>query len=101
MVSARWIAIAWLEVFRERPNIKSAEIKESIKNQFQVDISLDEAFRARQITLEILKGRFAYQFERARDYCKELRVSNLGSTTKINIHTSTLHFKRMYVCLAA
>ena len=101
MVSARWIAIAWLEVFRERPNIKSAEIKESIKNQFQVDISLDKAFRARQITLEILKGRFAYQFERARDYCKELRVSNLGSTTKINIHTSTLHFKRMYVCLVA
>ena len=101
MVSARWIAIAWLEVFRERPNIKSAEIKESIKNQFQVDISLDRAFRVRQITLEILKGRFAYQFERARDYCKELRVSNLGSTTKINIHTSTLHFKRMYVCLVA
>ena len=49
----------------------------------------------------MLKGRFAYQFERARDYCEELKVSNPGTTTKINLHTPTLHFKRMYVCLAA
>ena len=47
MVFARWIAIALLEVFRGRPNIKSSEIKEGIKNQFQVDVSLDKAFRAR------------------------------------------------------
>ena len=60
MVSASWIAIAWLEVFRERPNIKSAEIKKGIKNQFQVDISLDKAFMARLIVLEMLNGRFAY-----------------------------------------
>ena len=66
MVSARWIAIALLEVFRGRPNIKSVEIKEGIKNKFQVDVSLDKAFRARQIALEMLKGRFTYQFERAR-----------------------------------
>ncbi|XP_023907265.1 uncharacterized protein LOC112018962 [Quercus suber] len=101
MVSARLITVAWLEMFRGRPNIKSAEIKEGIKNQFQVDISLDKAFRARQIALEMLKGRFAYHFERARDYCEELRVSNLGTTAKINLHIPTLHFNRMYVYLAA
>ena len=70
-------------------------------SQFQVDISLDKAFRSRQIALEMLKGRFAYQFERVRDYCEELRSSNPGTTTKITLHTPTLHFKRMYVCLAA
>ena len=101
MVSVRWIAIALLEVFRGRPNIKSVEIKEGIKNKFQVDVSLDKAFRARQIALEMLKGRFTYQFERARDYCEELRVSNPGTIAKINLHTPTLHFKRMYMCLAA
>ena len=101
MVSVKWIAVAWLKVFREKPNIKSAKIKEGIKNQFQVDISIDKAFRVRQIALEMLKGRFAYQFERARDYCEELRVSNPSTTTKINLHTPTLHFKRVYVCLAA
>nr|POE89353.1 hypothetical protein CFP56_01717 [Quercus suber] len=58
MVSARWIAVAWLEVFKGKPNIKSAEIKEGIKNQFQVDISLDKAFRARQIALEMPKGSY-------------------------------------------
>ena len=47
MVSARWIVVAWLKVFRGRTNIKSVEIKEGIKNQFQVDISLDKAFRAK------------------------------------------------------
>ena len=101
MVSTRWIAVAWLEVFKGRPNIKNAEIKEGIKNQFQVDISLDKTFRARQIALEMLKGRFVYQFERARDYCEELRVSNPGTKTKINLHTPRLQLKRMYVCLAA
>ena len=60
MVSAKWITVAWLKVFRGRTNIKSVEIKEGIKNQFQVDISLDKAFKARQIVLEMLKGRFAY-----------------------------------------
>ena len=34
------------------------------------------------------------------DYCEELRVSNPGTIAKINLHTPTLHFKRMYVCLA-
>ena len=34
MVSARWIAVTWLEVFRGRPKIKSAEIKEGIMSQF-------------------------------------------------------------------
>ena len=101
MVSTRWIAVAWLEVFKGRPNIKNAEIKEGIKNQFQVDISLDKAFKARHIVLEMLKGRFVYQFERARDYCEELRVSNPGTKTKINLHTPTLQLKIMYVCLAA
>ena len=101
MVSTRWIAVAWLKVFRGRTNIKSVEIKEGIKNQFQVDISLNKAFRAKYIALEMLKGRFAYQFERARDYCEELKVSNLSTTAKINLHTPTLHFKRMYMCLAA
>lgn len=48
----------------------------------------------------MLKGRFSYQFERARDYCEELRVSNPGTIAKINLHTPTLHFKRMYVYLA-
>ncbi|KAL0010930.1 hypothetical protein SO802_006038 [Lithocarpus litseifolius] len=95
MVFARWIAVAWLEVFIERPNITSVEINEGIKNQFQVDLSLDKAFRARQIALEMLKRRFAYQFERARDYCEELRSSNSNTTTKINLHTPTLHFKRI------
>jgi len=31
IVSAKWIAVAWLEVFRGKPNIKIAEIKEGIK----------------------------------------------------------------------
>ncbi|XP_030936226.1 uncharacterized protein LOC115961374 [Quercus lobata] len=63
MVSARWIAVTWLEVFRGRPKIKSAEIKEGIMSQFLVDISLNKAFRSRQIALEMLKGRFAYQLK--------------------------------------
>ena len=47
MVSARWIVVTWLEVFRRRPKIKSAKIKEGIMSQFQVDICLDKAFRSR------------------------------------------------------
>ena len=31
MVFAMWIAVAWLEVFRGRPNIKRAEIKKQKK----------------------------------------------------------------------
>ena len=91
-MSIRWIAITWLEVFRGRPKIKSAEIKEGIMSQFQVDISFDKAFRSRQIALEMLKRRFVYQFERARDYCEELKSSNPDTTTKTNLHTPTLHF---------
>ena len=72
-----------VRLFRGRPNIKIIEIKEGIMSQFQVDISLDKAFRSRQIALEMLKGRFAYQFERARDYCEELRSFNPGKQLKL------------------
>ena len=98
-MSVRLITVAWLEVFRGRPNIKSTEIKEGIMSQFQVDISLDKAFRSRQIGLEMLKGRFAYQFERARDYCEELRSSNLGKQLKL-IYTHP-HCTSKNVCVSS
>ena len=89
-----------VRLFRGRPNIKSTEIKEGIMSQFQVDISLDKAFRSRQIGLEMLKERFAYQFERARDYCEELRSSNLGNQLKL-IYTHTHIALHTNVCVSS
>jgi hypothetical protein len=54
IVAVKWVAMRYLEKFRSNPQMALADIMNDIRDDFQVEISIDKAYRARQITLERL-----------------------------------------------
>jgi hypothetical protein len=58
IVTAKWVAMRDLEKFRSNPQMALADIMNGVKDDFQVEISIDKAYKLRQIALEILQGRF-------------------------------------------
>ena len=100
-VKSKWVARVFLEKFRLNPNMALLKIKAGIMEQYEVEISMCKAYRARQIANEMINVRFEDNYLRIRVYYEELKVSNPGTTTKISLHTPLLNFKRFYVCLDA
>jgi hypothetical protein len=58
MVTAKWVAMRYIEKFRSNPQMTLADIMNGVRDVFQDEISIDKAYRARQIVLEVLQGRF-------------------------------------------
>ena len=54
IVAAKWVAMRYLEKFRSNPQMALADIMNDIRDDFQAEIFIDKAYRARQITLERL-----------------------------------------------
>ncbi|GMY09077.1 hypothetical protein FCV25MIE_04316 [Fagus crenata] len=76
-VTSKWVARVFLEKFRLDPNMALLKIKAGILEQYEVEISMCKAYRARQIANEMINGRFEDNYLRIRDYYEELKVSNL------------------------
>jgi hypothetical protein len=91
-VTSKWVARVFLEKFRLDPNMKLLAIKASIMEQYEVEISMCKAYKARKIANEMINGRFEDNYLRIRDYSEELKVSNPATTTKISLHTQLLNF---------
>ncbi|GMY24320.1 transposon [Fagus crenata] len=75
-VTSKWVARVFLEKFRLDPNMALLKIKAGILEQYEVEISMCKAYRARQIANEMINGRFEDNYLRIRDYSEELKVSN-------------------------
>ncbi|XP_060972459.1 uncharacterized protein LOC133038354 [Cannabis sativa] len=60
-------------------------------------------YRAKSITLEMLEGSVADQYAILDDYCKQILLTNPGSTAKIQtkLEGDQRVFERVYICLKA
>jgi hypothetical protein len=99
-----WVASKLEEKIKIQPKITYLEAYEYIKRDFGVQINETKLFRALKQAREKVEGNYKEQYGLIWDYVNELRRSNDGTTTKINV-TPVLegppHFKRFYVCLDA
>jgi hypothetical protein len=73
------------------------------KQKWGVQLSRDQAYRAKKRAIEMLQGAASEQYSHLRSYAEELRRSNRNSTVIIQWDTSEngLIFERIYVCLEA
>lgn len=76
---------------------------EQIHEKMNVEISLSQAYRAKTIAKEMIKGHYKDQYAKLEDYCAELKNRNSGSTVLLETvpydEDGEPIVKRIYICL--
>ncbi|KAK2412396.1 hypothetical protein QL285_047593 [Trifolium repens] len=80
-----WVASKLEEKIKIQPKITCLEAYEYIKRDFGVQINETKLFRALKQAREKVEGNYKEQYGLIWDYVNELRRSNDGTTTKINV----------------
>ncbi|XP_038680892.1 uncharacterized protein LOC119981819 [Tripterygium wilfordii] len=101
--SAEWLALRIFDKIRLDPEIKLLDLIPWVSENLQLDITLSQAYRAKQKAREMIEGSAREQYARLRDYCAEIRDKNVGSTCIVQVDRVTVdsppQFKRIYLCL--
>ncbi|CAN1837739.1 hypothetical protein LINPERHAP1_LOCUS35188 [Linum perenne] len=71
-----------------------------VKEDLHWNISKSKAWHVKNEALKLVRGSAEEQYKKLREYCGELRRSNIGSSVFIETNEDGV-FKRIYCCLAA
>ena len=87
------------------PDIPLRAIQDHFQKTYQVGVSMDKVFRAKDKARKHITGDYTKQYEMLRDYVLELQATNPDTTVKIDVcsepnpDSPTRQFRRIYVCL--
>ncbi|WMV19855.1 hypothetical protein MTR67_013240 [Solanum verrucosum] len=100
------IAYYFKSKLQNDPKYRIKDMRDDLKERFDVNVSHGKCKRAKRLILEKLEGSFADDYNRLEAYANELRSSNLGSDVIINISKDALangkrRFLRMFICFHA
>ncbi|KAJ9548062.1 hypothetical protein OSB04_020605 [Centaurea solstitialis] len=107
LCTARILSQHIQEEIATNPDIPLKTLHEQIQKKFQIRVSSQQVFRAKQMATRQVRGDYSQQYLLLRDYLEELQRSNPGTTVKLeleiepNLQTTTRQFKRVYICLGA
>ncbi|XP_021809675.1 uncharacterized protein LOC110753160 [Prunus avium] len=79
-VTITWLAKRYADDLSINPKMDVKTMKAMVRKAYMAEISRWKAYRARSIVNEKLEGSYQEQYSILRDYCEELKRSNLGST---------------------
>ncbi|CAI9304095.1 unnamed protein product [Lactuca saligna] len=94
-----------LDQVEANPDIPLRAIQDHFQKTYQVSVSMDKVFRAKDKARKHITGDYTKQYELLRDYVLELQATNLDTTVKIDVcsepnpDSPTRQFRRIYVCL--
>ncbi|KAG5572686.1 hypothetical protein H5410_062452 [Solanum commersonii] len=100
------IAYYFKSKLQNDPKYRIKDMRNDLKERFDVNVSHGKCKRAKRLILEKLEGSFTDDYNRLEAYAKELRSSNPGSDVVINISKDALangkqRFLRMFICFHA
>ncbi|XP_062112502.1 uncharacterized protein LOC133823668 [Humulus lupulus] len=100
-VYSKWLSKHLLEQFRLNPNMEYQRFKELTQNTKFSMISKWTFYRTKEKAMGKLEGTVGEQYSILDDYCKQLVVTNPGSTTilKTRMENDKRIFERVYICL--
>lgn len=96
-----------LDQVQVNPDIPIKAVQDQLTKQFEVQVSMQKALRAKNKAEIEIRGDHKQQYTILRDYVEELQKTNPNTTVRISVQTATdpssptRVFKRMYVCLGA
>ncbi|KAK8578529.1 hypothetical protein V6N13_100365 [Hibiscus sabdariffa] len=98
-ITSKFIAKQYLDAFHSDPNYSTRSLKQAIFKDFSIHVHLSKCIRAKNLALEKLHGNLKEQYTKLYDYLAELRSSNPGIITILQLDESV--FKRLYMILEA
>nr|KAJ0201772.1 hypothetical protein LSAT_V11C600322670 [Lactuca sativa] len=87
------------------PDIPLRAIQDHFQKTYQVGVTMDNVFRAKDKARKHITGDYTKQYEMLRDYVLELQATNLDTTMKTDVcsepnpDSPTRQFRRIYVWL--
>ncbi|KAJ0527485.1 putative transposase, mutator type, MULE transposase domain-containing protein [Helianthus annuus] len=100
-----WLAKEIEPIIQVNPEIPLNALVDTIQKKHQVEVSLNQMFRAKARATKKVQGDYSVQYTHLRDYYEELVRANPGTSVKIavepegNPSSPTRQFKRVYICL--
>ncbi|XP_059428510.1 uncharacterized protein LOC132162269 [Corylus avellana] len=85
--------------FKDDPTWTPYALKQRVKRDLNVDVSIDRCYRAKNEALHQLFGRHSKQYRLTRRYAMTILSTNPGSSAFV--HRDGAFFQRMYICLDA
>nr|GEU33998.1 hypothetical protein [Tanacetum cinerariifolium] len=95
------------ETIKPNPKISLSALKEQLQKKYEIGVSKQKVFRAKQMAEHKVHGDHITQYTQLRQYVLELKERNLDTTVKIDVErdyepdSMTRQFRRIYVCLGA
>ncbi|XP_057791885.1 uncharacterized protein LOC131008832 [Salvia miltiorrhiza] len=100
LLSSKWIAERYINVFRIRPDLKIEDLKNDIWDRFTTKVGKDRLYKARSIAKQLVRGSVEEHYNMLGRYLAELRrVDPDGSFVLLQGEDHL--FKGLYVCHSA
>ncbi|CAN1120663.1 hypothetical protein LINPERHAP2_LOCUS335 [Linum perenne] len=96
----KYIANKYVQRFQVDPEWSTRSVVQTVQEDLHMNISNSKAWRIRRTANKMVRGKEIEQYARLRDYCAEVRKSNVGSTIFVDTDNDSF-FRRMYCCLDA
>nr|GEZ67058.1 hypothetical protein [Tanacetum cinerariifolium] len=95
------------ETIKPNPKIPLSALKEQLQKKYEIRVSKQKVFRAKQMAEHKVHGDHITQYTQLRQYVLELKERNPDTTVKIDVErdyepdSMTRQFRRIYVCFGA
>ncbi|KAL0440498.1 UNVERIFIED_CONTAM: hypothetical protein Slati_2532800 [Sesamum latifolium] len=102
-VKTNWIKDKYLQKFKSDPKRCVKGFRVDIINELRVNVSKQQAYRAKKAALKEIEGSPDWQYSRLWDYAEEIRRTNPNSTVIVGTEKQDgeERFSRFYVCFVA
>ncbi|KAL0361686.1 UNVERIFIED_CONTAM: hypothetical protein Sradi_3853100 [Sesamum radiatum] len=102
-IKTAWLKEKYMQKFKSDPKRNIKRFRVDIINELRVNVSKDQAYRAKRAALKELEGSPKFQYTRLWDYADEIRKTNPGSTVIVGTEEEggEHRFSRLYICYGA
>ncbi|KAK4397708.1 hypothetical protein Sango_1246300 [Sesamum angolense] len=102
-VKTAWLKEKYLQKFKSDPKRCVKGFRVDIINELRVNVSKDQAYRAKRAALKALEGSSEFQYTRLWDYADEIRKTTPSSTILVGTEQTDgdERFSKFYVCFGA
>ncbi|KAL8485722.1 hypothetical protein ACS0TY_027852 [Phlomoides rotata] len=103
-LKSSWLSEKFLKKFTSDPNRRVSGFRQDVIDELEVDVTKDQAYRARRLALKKLEGCPDAQFAKLWDYADQIKRTNPGSTVIVGTEDNEdgeKKFSRFYMCLQA
>jgi hypothetical protein len=101
MTSKKWVAGRAVEWLQDQPTMRPKELQAELKKKYKLDVLYDRVFRGKEMTLDMINGKWDDSYTLLPTYQAELMKSMPNSVVEMDteVHNDDVCFRRLFVAL--